>query len=109
MDGHQHVEYDLRRNSPRIVAHSFQHAHSPPRGSHLNPAAKSGDADWRVLYISAGDGGSGEANTSIRSNPQRLDNLAGKILRIIPDLNEHVGASTVSENGRYRIPNDNPF
>jgi hypothetical protein len=75
----------------------------------FNPAAKSGDGDWRVLYISSGDGGSGEANTSIRSNPQRLDNLAGKILRIIPDLNEHAGTSTVSENGRYRIPNDNPF
>jgi hypothetical protein len=46
---------------------------------------------------------------AIRSNPQRLDNLEGKILRIIPDLNEHVATSTVSENGRYRIPNDNPF
>ena len=75
----------------------------------FNPAAKSGDADWRVLYISSGDGGSGEATTSIRSNPQRLDDLVGKVLRIIPDLNEHVATSTVSENGRYRIPNDNPF
>jgi hypothetical protein len=75
----------------------------------FNPAARPGDDDWRVLYISSGDGGSGEANTSIRSNPQRLDALPGKILRIIPDLNEHVATSTVSENGRYRIPNDNPF
>src|SRR5262249_3176327 len=71
--------------------------------------AKAGDPDWRALYISSGDGGSGEANTSIRSNPQRLDNLSGKILRIIPDLSEHTATSTVSENGRYRIPNDNPF
>src|SRR5262245_2568975 len=75
----------------------------------VNPAARAGDPEWRVLYISSGDGGSGEANTSIRSNPQRLDNLVGKILRIIPDLNEHAATSTVSENGRYRIPNDNPF
>jgi hypothetical protein len=45
----------------------------------------------------------------IRSNPQRLDTLEGKILRIIPDLNEHTATSTVGENGRYRIPNDNPF
>jgi hypothetical protein len=75
----------------------------------FNPAAKPGDAEWRVLYISSGDGGSGEANTSIRSNPQRLDNLCGKILRIIPDLNDHIATSTLSENGRYRIPNDNPF
>jgi hypothetical protein len=42
-------------------------------------------------------------------NPQRLDTLSGKILRIIPDLREHTATSTVSENGRYRIPNDNPF
>jgi hypothetical protein len=75
----------------------------------FNPTAKPGDADWRVLYIECGDGGSGEANTSIRTNPQRLDNLEGKILRIIPDLSEHTTTSTVSENGRYRIPNDNPF
>jgi hypothetical protein len=62
-----------------------------------------------VLYIGAGDGGSGESRLSIRMNPQRLDTLVGKILRIVPDLNEHEGTSRVSANGRYRIPNDNPF
>ena len=76
----------------------------------FNPAARRGDPDWRVLYIECGDGASGEStNVAIRPNPQRLDNLEGKILRIVPDLNEHVASSTVSENGRYRIPNDNPF
>jgi hypothetical protein len=76
----------------------------------FNPTARRGDPDWRVLYLECGDGASGESRiVEIRSNPQRLDNLEGKILRIIPDLNEHVAASTVSENGRYRIPNDNPF
>src|SRR5882672_8056136 len=77
----------------------------------FNPTARRGDPDWRVLYMEVGDGGSGESLTitAIRSNPQRLDNLEGKIVRIIPDLNEHTAASTVSENGRYRIPNDNPF
>ena len=76
----------------------------------FNPAARRGDPDWRVLYLECGDGASGEStNVAIRPNPQRLDNLEGKILRIIPDLNEHVASSTVSENGRYRIPNDNPF
>jgi glucose/arabinose dehydrogenase len=35
--------------------------------------------------------------------------LTGKILRIVPDLREHEDTSTVSENGRYRIPRDNPF
>ncbi len=76
----------------------------------FNPTARPGDADWRVLYIACGDGGSGESkNLEMRSNPQRLDRLVGKILRIIPDLAEKKDSSTVSENGRYRIPNDNPF
>jgi len=76
----------------------------------FNPAARRGDPEWRVLYLECGDGGSGESrDQSMRSNPQRLDNLVGKILRIIPDLNEHTSTSSVSENGRYRIPNDNPF
>ena len=76
----------------------------------FNPTARRGDPDWRVLYLECGDGGSGESRImAMRSNPQRLDNLEGKILRIVPDLREHTGTSTVSENGRYRIPNDNPF
>jgi len=75
----------------------------------FNPTARAGDAEWRVLYIGSGDSGSGESRTSIRSNPQRLDTLVGKILRIVPDLAEHQSTSVVSDNGRYRIPNDNPF
>src|SRR5262249_22042038 len=75
----------------------------------FNPTARRGDADWRVLYVSCGDGGSGEQRTVTRMNPQRLDTLVGKILRIVPDLSEHADSSTVSENGRYRVPRDNPF
>lgn len=75
----------------------------------FNPTARSGDPDWRVMYIGIGDSGSGEQRDSRRMNPQRLDTLVGKVLRIVPDLREHTAASTVSENGRYRIPNDNPF
>ncbi len=75
----------------------------------FNPIARAGDPEWRVLYISCGDGGAGEAKATIRSNPQRLDTLIGKILRIVPDLKEHVDSTTISENGRYRIPKDNPF
>jgi hypothetical protein len=75
----------------------------------FNPAARRGDPEWRVMYIGMGDGGAGEAKTEIRQHPQRLDTVVGKILRIIPDLNEQTSKSTVSENGRYRIPNDNPF
>jgi hypothetical protein len=75
----------------------------------FNPTARPGDPDWRVLYIGCGDGGSGERRTAMRQNPQRLDTLVGKILRIVPDLNLYTDTSTVSENGRYRIPRDNPF
>jgi len=75
----------------------------------FNPTAKPGDPDWRALYIACGDGGSGEKKDAIRNNPQRLDNLVGKILRILPDLNERKDSSTVSDNGRYRVPRDNPF
>ncbi|HEV3217218.1 MAG TPA: PQQ-dependent sugar dehydrogenase [Vicinamibacterales bacterium] len=75
----------------------------------FNPAARRGDPEWRIAYIGCGDSGSGEATGEIRQNPQRLDTLVGKILRIIPDLTEHVATSTASDNGRYRIPNDNPF
>ena len=75
----------------------------------FNPAARRGDPDWRVMYLGAGDSQSGEQTDSRRLNPQRLDTLVGKILRIVPDLREHTTTSTVSGNGRYRIPNDNPF
>jgi mono/diheme cytochrome c family protein len=75
----------------------------------FSPVARAGDPDWRVMYLGAGDSQSGEQRDSRRLNPQRLDTLVGKILRIVPDLAEHAATSTVSENGRYRIPNDNPF
>jgi mono/diheme cytochrome c family protein len=75
----------------------------------FNPVARPGDPDWRVMYLGAGDSQSGEQRDSRRLNPQRLDTLVGKILHIIPDLREHTNTSVVSENGRYRIPNDNPF
>ena len=75
----------------------------------FNPSARRGDPDWRVMYVGVGDAGTGEQRDIRRLNPQRLDNLNGKILRIVPDLREHTSTSTVSENGRYRIPNDNPF
>jgi hypothetical protein len=76
----------------------------------FNPTARRGDADWRVLYVDVGDGGSGDSkDLRIKMNPQRLDAMVGKIVRIIPDLDEHTKTSTVSENGRYRVPNDNPF
>jgi hypothetical protein len=88
----------------------LQHGKIHPMGDLIfNPTARPGDPDWRVMYIANGDGGTGEQQSDVRANPQRLDQLVGKILRIIPDLKEQPTRSTVSDNGRYRIPNDNPF
>ena len=75
----------------------------------FNPTARPGDPDWRVMYLGVGDSGTGERLGPMRLHAQRLDTLHGKVLRIIPMLSEHASTSTVSENGRYRIPNDNPF
>ena len=59
---------------------------------------------WLVAPT-GGDGGSGESrNVDIRPNPQRLDTMVGKIVRIIPDLSLHTATSTVSENGRRFNP-----
>lgn len=75
----------------------------------FNPAARPGEPDWRVMYLGIGDAGTGERPGPMRMHAQRLDTYQGKILRIIPALSEHASTSKVSENGRYRIPNDNPF
>jgi hypothetical protein len=82
-----------------------------PMGDILfNPAATPSDPDWRMMYVSIGDGGNGEqSNAGVRMTPQRLDNFSGKVIRIRPD---NVGANTtltVSTNGRYYVPNNNPF
>jgi hypothetical protein len=42
MDGHEYIECDLRRNSPRIAAHSIQHPYSPSR----RPYLQSGGPVW---------------------------------------------------------------
>jgi glucose/arabinose dehydrogenase/mono/diheme cytochrome c family protein len=75
----------------------------------FDPTATRGDASWRVMFVGVGDAGTGEQRDIRRLVPQRLDNLAGKILRIVPDLRAHTATTTVSENGRYRVPRDNPF
>jgi MYXO-CTERM domain-containing protein len=74
----------------------------------FNPNAGPTDPDWRMMYISIGDGSAGESSgADTRPTPQRLDSIAGKVLRIRPD---NVGANTsLTASGRYYIPNDNPF
>jgi glucose/arabinose dehydrogenase len=77
----------------------------------FNPAATPSDPDWRVMYVSIGDGSNGENGpNSTRRTPQRLDSFGGKIIRIRPD---NVGANTSltlePDNGEYYIPTDNPY
>ncbi|MDB6111372.1 MAG: hypothetical protein JWR69_3122 [Pedosphaera sp.] len=78
----------------------------------FNPLAQPGDADYRNLYISNGDGGAGETSGTQHPTPQRLDALEGKILRITTDTKLHP-ADALSANGRYRVPttgtDPNPF
>ena len=75
----------------------------------FNPAARPGDPDWRMMYVACGDGGAGDSRAGFRLNGQRLDTLVGKILRIYPDLKSRTDETSVSANGRYRVPLDNPF
>jgi hypothetical protein len=77
----------------------------------FNPTAEPGEPDWRVMYISVGDGGAGESgNTAARRTPQLLNTLGGKVLRIVPDLGMADATKySTSPNNRYLIPKDNPF
>lgn len=78
----------------------------------FDPLAKPGSADYGNLYVSMGDGGSGETPGAIQVIPQSLNALQGKILRITPDLALRP-KDKLSENGRYRVPSTgadpNPF
>ncbi|MBW4563659.1 MAG: PQQ-dependent sugar dehydrogenase [Mojavia pulchra JT2-VF2] len=71
----------------------------------FNPNAKPGDADYGMLYIAVADGGSDGfpvSYTDPLDNGQDLGTPLGKILRIDP-----FGKN--SANGKYGIPQDNPF
>ena len=71
----------------------------------FNPNAKPGDADYGILYIALGDGGSDGYPVHFidpLNNSQDLGTPLGKILRIDPFGNN-------SSNGKYGIPADNPF
>jgi hypothetical protein len=86
--------------------------HHPMGDLLFNPRARRGDADYRNLYISVGDGSAGQTPGPTHTIPQRLDSLLGKVLRITPDLGLRP-KDKLSANGRYRIPstgaNANPF
>lgn len=64
----------------------------------FNPNAAPGDADYGMLYLGTGDGGSGGDPFGLA---QKLGRAHGKILRIDP---------TEQANGdAYGVPDDNPF
>ncbi|MEQ9437953.1 MAG: PQQ-dependent sugar dehydrogenase [Cyclobacteriaceae bacterium] len=66
----------------------------------FNPLAKPGDADYGLLYISVGDGGSGIRYPFVSDNDAQR--IWGSVIRIDP-------AGNNSTNGQYGIPKDNPF
>ncbi len=76
-----------------------------PFGNHnggqigFNPLAAPGDPDYGLLYVGIADGGSGGDPLGLA---QDLERGFGKIMRIDP-------AGSNSRNGRYGIPEDNPF
>ncbi|MEQ9023544.1 MAG: PQQ-dependent sugar dehydrogenase, partial [Pseudomonadales bacterium] len=81
----------------------------------FNPLSEPGDADYGLLYIAFGDGGS--AGDPLNA-AQNLSLPQGKILRIDPlggdnNLNfmdKLLGrGGNSSANGEYGIPSDNPF
>jgi glucose/arabinose dehydrogenase len=81
----------------------------------FNRHAQPGDADYGLLYISAGDGGDqrGQLPTSLirRQRAQSLDNIYGKILRIDPDPTRQAIQRTSVRTGQpsYSVPTTNPF
>ena len=66
----------------------------------FNPLAKPGDADYGLLYIGVGDGGSAENGYSFlcRGN----EKIWASVIRIDPKGNNSI-------NGKYGIPEANPF
>ena len=110
MDRQQHQERDLRRHRAGGDAGATAERHSPDERLDLQS-----DRDARAAPTGAfcmcrrGTAGPASRTDVRRLNPQRLDHFGGTIIRIVPDLREHVSTSQVSENGQYRIPNDNPF
>ncbi len=66
----------------------------------FNPLAKKGDDDYGLLYIGVGDGGSAENGYPFLCHS--TEKIWGSVLRIDP-------SGTNSINGRYGIPENNPF
>jgi glucose/arabinose dehydrogenase len=86
--------------APREVIR-FAQPYANHNAGHLtfNPLAKTGDADYGLLYMGFADGGSGG---DPNGHAQNLSSAFGKILRLDPLGNN-------SANKKYGIPASNPF
>ena len=65
----------------------------------FNPTARTGDADFGLMYVGIADGGSGGDPLNLAQN---LGSAFGKMFRIDPLGNN-------SRNGKYGVPATNPF
>jgi plastocyanin/glucose/arabinose dehydrogenase len=99
------IDPGTRREVVRIDEPQFNH-----NGGHLEFRATD-----RYLYISLGDGGNandvGNGHNPTKGNGQDKRTVLGKVLRIDP-LDPALTAGSpdpVSRNGKYRIPQTNPF
>jgi mono/diheme cytochrome c family protein len=86
------VHRELLRADMHSHVHGFQELT-------FNPLAHRGDAEYGLLYLGVGDGGSG---ASQYSHVCCTTGIWGTVLRIDP-------AGQNSKNGKYGIPGDNPF
>ncbi len=66
----------------------------------FNPLATPGNPDYGLLYLGVGDAGSMSKGLGVLCD--NLQHIWGKVLRIKPEGRN-------SANGRYGIPEDNPF
>jgi glucose/arabinose dehydrogenase len=82
----------LRVNMPYVI-HGFQEIA-------FNPLVKPGNKDYGMLYLGVGDGGCVEIGYPFLTH--NLEKVWGTILRIDP-------SGSNSANGKYGIPQDNPF
>jgi hypothetical protein len=111
-NGHSHDEVLLEwtAKDPKAAAYDggaprelFRVAHPFPNHNGgmiaFNPLARRGTPEYGLLYIGSADGGSGG---DPYNHAQNLKSIFGKILRIDP-----LGKN--SKNGKYGIPDSNPF
>lgn len=86
-----------RREVFRVYFNGFQHG---VQEITFNPTVSAGDADYGLLYVCVGEGGSFQMGKA--DDEHRRDSPYGTILRIDP-----LGHN--SANGQYGIPRDNPW